>query len=1032
MNNKFFSRKAAYNIYKNAFCVILSLMIISGIAPAMSVFAEEENLHPQSEQVTDQSEQATAQGESTNYNTSADESTADNEASDGDTAQQKDEQVSEEKDDSDVESTTPAADKNSNTVNTVDSNGEAEKEEPANEGSANPAAKIGDTEYETLQEAVDAAADGQTIILLRDIKESVKLAKKNVKIDGKGFTVRGDNASVFYITGGRVTIENLTATEGNGRSGGGIYASGGTLTIKNCNIVNNNAEHGGGLYTDNAGITIQNTKIDNNVANGNGGAYYIYMSAAKTIQITDSSMCNNTANRSGAVCACLYDAVRLFITNTKINNNKGDGGMFGAVALSGYKNPLCNIKGGEIIGNTGYEAGGLDIDSVRVNIDGTKIRGNHATSTEKDAAGGIKVDGFSDGSFSMTSGVLEGNTTAGSGKANDIYIDKYITNVQLMRPSQMDIEDAESRAWRDVINDIITSEGISGQKSFNRYFTLVNEKVIAEGIYIDGVNGNDDAEGTLEHPVKTPGRVKELLEKYGLDTAKVLGTIELSEDIDMDGATLIRADEFTKDPIFRITRNSDVRITNTIVDGNSESDVSVASPLVTVETAATLTLDKGSVIQNNAVGASTNNIEAGGIECYGNLIMEDGATVRNNKGTLGGGILIESGSFVMNGGDITGNKAVEIYYEDRKFSYGGGVLLIRGAKMTMNGGSVDSNKADGSGGGISLGHLISESVTNNGTVTFEMNGGEISGNTAFGAGGGIFVQCSTVAVLNAGYITDNQAEGSEAAHAGGGIYINGYHEDYLKEEGIDHGKLYAYNTEISGNQANGLGGAIACCGTGHGIVGNNLGTAIFDNTNGREEKTDIFFDGTDWNPYMGGWWIVTKPEKLPYISYVSTTMLNGADYHWVENENKAADAEALATINSEYKLRTDASETDKDVIESQKMTTVHITGNKSFNNGGGIGCNGMMFFGDAVESEYEEYEEPEEIIEEEVSEEETETKAEVKGVYELSEEPKEIETVSTVKGVATGDRTDMMNLIALMVCSAALLIAIGHRRRSAR
>ena len=993
LRNRIYSAMSVKCYTRSAFCVLLSLfLILMSIAPAMSVYAENTEGQTPSEQNGD---------------------TPDNINPDPSDPTEKRNSDIEEKTDPDKEANTDT-DTNSDTdTEKSDEKGQRASDTPKDEKEY--VAAIGDDKFLTLQDAIDAAKDGDKILLLSDLKESVKLVKKNVTIDGQNHSVRGNGGSVFYTSNGKVTLENMTITDGNGEKGGGVNSWGTTLTIKNCNIVNNKATYGAGLYTDNAAVTIDRTNIDNNIAEGNGGAYYIYMSGAKNISISNSSICNNKANRAGAINACLYAAVNFKVTNTKINNNQSDGGMFGTVSLNGYKDPTCTFTGGEIVGNTGYAAGGIEAKGVHLYITGTKITKNHAVSTDEDAAGGIKADAFSSGTIFMSGGVVEGNTTAGSGKANDVYIDKNVSNVQLPRPSQMDVSNPEAMAWRDETNDTITKEGISGQRSIDRFLTLVNEEILVNGLYIDGVNGNDEGDGALEHPIKTLDKAKELLAKNKLDSIKVLNTITVSEDVDMAGATLIRAEEFASGSILSIAKDSNVTMTNTVVDGNREADVSVAAAAVIVNRGATLTLDKGAVVQNNAISVANRNIKPGGIDCFGDLIMNDGAVVRNNKGTIGGGVRVDNGNFTMNGGEITENIAVELSYDSYDYCYGGGVLLIRGAKMTMNGGSIHTNDADGSGGGISLGHRHSSSVTNNGTVSFEMNGGTISNNYARNAGGGLMVQCSTIAELKAGTISDNIAQGGRCAHAGGGIYVNGYHEETLKELGIEHGRLYVYNTEISGNDASALGGAIACCGTGHGLVGNHQGTVIFDNKNGNKEKADIFFDGLEWTPLGNDWWSIRELEELPYTSYVSAIMLNGGKYNWTDPEGNAVDVEKLAQINKAIKLKTAATATDTDVKESLKMATVHITGNKSHNNGGGIGCNGIMYFGDAVESAFEE---PPEIPEE---------KTEVKGAVELSENE---EDIAVVKGAHTGDERDMAHLIVLMLMSAVSMMVIGGHRRN--
>ena len=77
---------------------------------------------------------------------------------------------------------------------------------------------------ETLQEQVDK---GGTVTLSGPVTltDTLKITK-DVTLDGGGFTLSGDNkVRVIEITGGKVTIKNLTITGGyvEKDTGGGIY-----------------------------------------------------------------------------------------------------------------------------------------------------------------------------------------------------------------------------------------------------------------------------------------------------------------------------------------------------------------------------------------------------------------------------------------------------------------------------------------------------------------------------------------------------------------------------------------------------------------------------------------------------------------------------------------------------------------------------------------------------------------------------------------------------------------------------------------
>lgn len=77
------------------------------------------------------------------------------------------------------------------------------------------AAKVGETGYTTLAEAIAAAKDGNTVTLLADVSEDVTISK-NITLDLGGKTLTNTNAgkATISVTGGAVTVKNGTVTGG--------------------------------------------------------------------------------------------------------------------------------------------------------------------------------------------------------------------------------------------------------------------------------------------------------------------------------------------------------------------------------------------------------------------------------------------------------------------------------------------------------------------------------------------------------------------------------------------------------------------------------------------------------------------------------------------------------------------------------------------------------------------------------------------------------------------------------------------------
>ena len=125
------------------------------------------------------------------------------------------------------------------------------------------------------------------------------------------------------------------------------------------------------------------------------------------------------------------------------------------------------------------------------------------------------------------------------------------------------------------------------------------------------------------------------------------------------------------------------------------------------------------------------------------------------KAASGGDILFKPkpASFEMNGGKITGNKALD---------YGGGVLTFpqQGEKITINinkNGEISENQVTkGSGGAIAAFFGVTE---------LNVNGGTLTKNSAKNYGGGVFLYDATNVTISGGTISENKAS------QGGGVYL---------------------------------------------------------------------------------------------------------------------------------------------------------------------------------------------------------------------------------------------------------------------
>ena len=200
------------------------------------------------------------------------------------------------------------------------------------------AAKIGDTEYETIAAAINAIQEGSsdnTITLLCDVKENIKI-NKSLTLDLGGYTLTGDGTKTVVAIAGKeikVTVRNGTITGGKSTNGGGLDIQSGEILLEKCNITKNNAVNGGAININgSANVQIKGSEIHDNTATNSGGA--IYMASGWAIdgyyncacEIVDTKLNNNSANVGGALGmgASLYQYNDMHITASFTMSGKSE------------------------------------------------------------------------------------------------------------------------------------------------------------------------------------------------------------------------------------------------------------------------------------------------------------------------------------------------------------------------------------------------------------------------------------------------------------------------------------------------------------------------------------------------------------------------------------------------------------------------------------------------------------------------------------------------------------------------------------
>jgi len=191
----------------------------------------------------------------------------------------------------------------------------------------------------------------------------------------------------------------------------------------------------------------------------------------------------------------------------------------------------------------------------------------------------------------------------------------------------------------------------------------------------------------------------------------------------------------------------------TLLGYGGERTVTLSSngSMFTVYGGVTLTVDENIAL----VGRSTNNASLVHVNSGGTFIM-NGGSISGNTADMGGGIRVEgvAATVAINDGTINGNIGN---------SGGGGILVSRNATLIMHGGTINGNEGGwGFGGGgvlVFMGGI------------FTMYDGTISGNTAIRFGGGVCVDRDSATFIMHGGVIKGNTSGSGSS--GGGVCVHG-------------------------------------------------------------------------------------------------------------------------------------------------------------------------------------------------------------------------------------------------------------------
>lgn len=404
----------------------------------------------------------------------------------------------------------------------------------------------------------------------------------------------------------------------------------------------------------------------------------------------------------------------------------------------------------------------------------------------------------------------------------------------------------------------------------------------------------------------------------------------------------------------------------------------------------------GIMVSNNNGGASTLDLTGGviagnrapiggGVYANGSAVKVTGGVISgnstlNNIDGFGGGIMAEYGSSVtVSGGYITNNRYAKFCGNDGWGCHGGaGLAAKEGTHVIISGGQITGNYSEEAGGGVYVTDQ-GRSGSRKDMAWLKITGGIIASNVSYKSeGAGIRVGQKVDAEIKVPpnsspvYITNNHCM-SRFDWGGGGIFVQG-----CNETPSDAGRLFVYRSYISSNTAGGYGGGVAVCPTGKTLVTNTDGTAIFGNTSAKGEQSyEKYVDGNDGTPHLSGG---GQEKTQDYDAYCSETFRNNghADFFLAAKEHNEPIAAVIGKMlgggDAEYSgskelaqaitipanggvqvyksigLSSGVQAGDPAATTAQSKATTFITGNYSWNHGGGIMSNGDLYLGQPADT----------------------------------------------------------------------------------
>ena len=535
--------------------------------------------------------------------------------------------------------------------------------------------------YETIQEAIDAAASGSTIrISADDYIETFNVSAKTLVIEG-GYDSTCTTLNVSSITqvdansaGGSVVdvsgaavleLRNLRLTGGTSFGAGLDVLGGSRVRLTNTDIFGNNGASGAGMYIGGTSVLTYTTNSDiySNISSSDGGGAIVY---GKLFGFdSNSDIYQNSAVNGGGIAV---NGGEIHLDNSDLAANTASNFGGGIYSSNGVVTLTNSVFVGEISPccQTAVNGGGIYASGGQISLLGpaTSVVNNTATGN----GGGIYLTNGA--TLDVTGGSLGYDTSASSGNDAVLGAGMYVTGSTVNFSGR-------------IINNNATNSG-GGLYSDNSTLTIHNATIGGTGAYHHNRIGATGLNGAGIYLINNT--------RATLDDTTIISNTLSNTATGYAGGIYVRA-------------GSAITLTNSTIEQHSLPSAFDGRGAAMYIYDATVTLSNTQIISN-----TTQNL-AGGVRMFGasTLNVLGGSSFVNNEalGGVGGAIAAtNSADHPVRDCSVTKNTA----------SSHGGAIYVDAGRLDFEGSwEVRDNTAGGNGGALA--------VVGSGDVDFRATGG---------------------------------------------------------------------------------------------------------------------------------------------------------------------------------------------------------------------------------------------------------------------------------------------------------------------